>query len=96
MVSAVALPPVSRKLAEEVWGKRREWRTSFVFIARPAPLTRVPIRRVEGGREGCKGMKTMEEEEACLSDGVRDEVSRRAWRVGWRFEDVKAASSKKR
>jgi len=49
MVAAVALPPVSRKLAAGE-ARRRAARTSHVFMARPAPLTRVPIRR--GGGDG--------------------------------------------
>lgn len=47
IVCDVALPPVSRKLAEVVekgGEERRRWRVSLVFIARPAPFTSVPTR----------------------------------------------------
>lgn len=53
IVAAVALPPVSRKFAA-AGEPRRAVSMSVVFIARPAPLTRVAMRGWGLG-EGCSG-----------------------------------------
>lgn len=81
---------------------------SIVFRARPAPLTKVPIRLrgspslADGGSRvsfwlvGMGEARCMYTMPASSASRVIEASSRRAWRSDWRFVDLKAASSKKR